>query len=48
LRKLGRVPSFISGGGNKVASFFMQKIFSRKSAVKIMGDTTKKIYSIED
>jgi len=48
LRKLGKVPSFISGRGNRVASFFMQKIFSRKTAVTIMGDTTRKIYSVED
>ncbi|MFI5134286.1 MAG: SDR family NAD(P)-dependent oxidoreductase [Chitinophagales bacterium] len=48
LKKLGRVPSFISGRGNRVASFFMQNIFSRKTAVKIMGDATKKIYSVED
>jgi hypothetical protein len=48
LKELGKVPSFISGRGNKIASFFMQKIFSRKTAVKIMGDTTRKIYSIED
>jgi short-subunit dehydrogenase len=46
-KKLGRVPSFIPGSGNRMASFLMQKIFSRKAAVKIMGDTTRKMYRIE-
>lgn len=43
-RKLGRQPSFIAGRGNRVASFIMQKILSRKMAINIMGDTTKKMY----
>ena len=47
LNRLGKTPSFISGTGNKVASFFMQHIFSRKKAITIMGDTTKKMYSIK-
>ncbi len=47
LNRLGKTPSFISGSGNKVASFFMQHIFSRKKAITIMGDTTKKMYSIK-
>ncbi len=45
-RKLGKVPSFVTGAGNKFASFFMQKIMSRKMAVNTMGDTTKKMYRL--
>jgi short-subunit dehydrogenase len=41
---LGKRPSFISGRANKIASFFMQRVLSRKKAVTIMGDTTKKMY----
>lgn len=45
-KKLGRQPSFISGAGNKMAMFIMQKIMPHKVAVNIMGDTTKKIYRL--
>ncbi len=45
-KKLGKQPSFIAGTGNRLASFVMQKIFPRKMAVKIMGDTTKKMYRL--
>ncbi len=48
LRKIGKTPSFISGGANKFASFLMQHIFSRKMAINMMGDTTKKMYEIKD
>ncbi|MGB8490045.1 MAG: SDR family NAD(P)-dependent oxidoreductase [Bacteroidales bacterium] len=44
LRKLGRQPSVITGRGNRVASFVMQRLFSRKMAVSIMGDNTRKMY----
>ena len=46
LKKLGKQPSFIAGRGNRVASFFMQKVFTRKMAVNIMGDTTRKMYRL--
>ncbi len=46
-RKLGKQPSFITGRGNRIASFFMQKILSRRMAVMIMGDTTRKMYRIQ-
>ena len=46
LRRVGKQPSFISGTGNKVASFIMQKLLPRKMAITIMGDTTKKMYRI--
>jgi short-subunit dehydrogenase len=45
-RNLGRKPSFISGRGNRIASFFMQRVFPRKMAVSIMGDNTRKMYGL--
>jgi uncharacterized protein len=48
LRKIGKRPSFISGTGNKLVSFLMQCIFSRKMAVNMMGDGMKKMYGIRD
>jgi short-subunit dehydrogenase len=44
LEQIGRQPSFIAGRGNRIASFFMQKILPRKTAITIMGDTTRKMY----
>jgi hypothetical protein len=46
LRMLGSKPSFITGKGNRVASFIMQNILPRKMAVNIMGDTTRKMYKL--
>ena len=48
LRKIGRTPSFVSGRGNKIASFFMQYILPRKMAIRIMGDATRKLYAVQD
>ena len=45
-KKLGNQPSFITGRGNRWASFIMQKILPRKMAVNIMGDTTRKMYRL--
>ncbi len=45
-KRLGTTPSFITGRANKVASFFMQRILSRKKSVTTMGDTTKKMYRL--
>jgi len=45
-KHLGKRPSFITGTGNKVASFIMQKLMPRKMAIMIMGDTTKKMYRL--
>jgi short-subunit dehydrogenase len=47
LERLGRQPSFIAGRGNRIASFFMQKILPRKTAITIMGDTTRKMYPLQ-
>ena len=46
-KHLGKRPSFIAGTGNRIAGFFMQKLMSRKAAINIMGDTTRKIYRIQ-
>ena len=45
-RKLGKQPSCITGRGNRIASFIMQKIIPRKTAINIMGETTKKMYRL--
>lgn len=45
-KKLGEKPSFISGTGNKIASFIMQRLLPRKMAITIMGDTTRKMYRL--
>jgi short-subunit dehydrogenase len=46
MNKLGKVPSFIPGRGNRIASFIMQRIFPRKMAINIMGDNTRKMYRL--
>jgi uncharacterized protein len=46
MKRLGKTPSFIAGRGNRIASFFMQKLLPRKMAINIMGDTTKKMYRL--
>jgi short-subunit dehydrogenase len=45
-KKLGNKPSFITGRGNRIASFIMQNIIPRKMAITIMGDTTRKMYRL--
>jgi short-subunit dehydrogenase len=44
--KLGKQPRIITGFANRLANFFMHRILSRKIAVKIMGDTTRKMYGV--
>jgi len=48
LRRIGKTPSFIPGTGNKLAAFFMQHIFPRKKAIRLISDTTRKMYEITD
>ncbi|MBS1599089.1 MAG: SDR family NAD(P)-dependent oxidoreductase [Bacteroidetes bacterium] len=48
LRKIGKTPSFTSGMGNKIATFIMQHILPRKKTIRIMGDTTRKMYGVKD
>ena len=46
--KIGRTPSFISGGSNKIACFLMNRVFSVRRAVNLMGNTTRTMYDITD
>jgi short-subunit dehydrogenase len=46
MNQLGKKPSFVTGSGNKLASFVMQKLLPRRIAINIMGDTTKRIYRL--
>jgi short-subunit dehydrogenase len=46
MKQLGRRPSFVTGTGNKFASFIMQHLMPRKLAITIMGDTTRKMYRL--
>ena len=48
LRKIGKTPSFVSGTGNKLVSFLMQHILSRKKAISLISDGMKKMYGIND
>lgn len=43
---LGKQPRVITGSANRLASFFMHRILPRKLAIKIMGDTTRKMYGL--
>lgn len=43
---LGKQPRIITGFANRLASFFMHRVLPRKLAVKIMGDTTRKMYGV--
>jgi hypothetical protein len=45
LAALGRRPSVIPGFGNRVAAFFMQRLLPRRAAVRLMGATTRTMYS---
>lgn len=45
-QQLGHTPSFITGNGNKMASFIMQRLMPRRMAITIMGDTTRKMYRL--
>ncbi len=47
LQRIGTTPSFISGTGNKLVTFLMQHIFSRKKAVEMMGDSMVKMYGVK-
>lgn len=48
LRKLGKKPSHITGIGNRLVTFFMQHILSRKAAINMMGNGMMKMYKIVD
>ncbi len=46
-KHLGKNPSFVAGAGNRMASFFMNRVLLRKMAIKIMGDATRQIYRLQ-
>ncbi|MEO6576440.1 MAG: SDR family NAD(P)-dependent oxidoreductase, partial [Polyangiaceae bacterium] len=48
LDSLGRAPSKVAGGFNKMAAFFMGRVMSRRQAVRTMGNTTAKIYKLAE
>lgn len=48
LDDLGRGPSRVAGGLNRMAAFFMGRVMSRKQAVRTMGKATAKIYKIAE
>ncbi len=45
-KHLGKRPRIITGRANRIASFIMHRILPRKLAIKIMGDTTRKMYRL--
>ena len=45
--QLGKVPSIVTGSGNKWATRLMQ-MMPRKMAVTLMGDSTRKMYGVGD
>ena len=47
LHALGRAPSTVAGGFNRLAAFFMARVMTRARATRVMGDTTAKIYRIQ-
>jgi uncharacterized protein len=46
MKQLGKKPSFVSGRGNRLAGFIMQRILPRRMAINIMGDNTRKMYRL--
>jgi short-subunit dehydrogenase len=43
---LGKQPRVITGFANRLASFFMHRVLPRKWAIKIIGQTTRKMYGV--
>lgn len=44
LRALGRRPSLVTGGLNRLYAFFLGRLLPRRTAVWIMGRATRKLY----
>jgi hypothetical protein len=44
LEALGRAPVVITGRANRVASFFMRRVFTRRLAVVTIGGAMRKRY----
>ena len=46
LGALGRGPTFIPGRGNRVASLLLHRLLPRRTAVRIMGRSTRRLYEL--
>ena len=44
LRALGHRPSLVPGALNRLAAFFLVRVFPRRTAVWVMGRATKQLY----
>lgn len=44
---LGRTPSKVAGRGNRAAAFLTGRLFSRKRAIRLFGDSMRKIYAAQ-
>jgi short-subunit dehydrogenase len=44
LAALGRQPSVVPGGANRLAAFVMRRLLPRRAAIAIMGQTLRKMY----
>ncbi len=45
LKRIGTTPSFVSGTGNKIATFLMRHVFPLKKSITLMGDSMKKKFT---
>ena len=45
LAALGRQPTLVPGRSNRLASFFMQRILPRKTAIRLISRATERLYS---
>jgi hypothetical protein len=46
LDALGRCPSMVPGLTNRLAAWILSAVVPRRAAIRIMGNTTKKMYGI--
>ena len=44
IARLGKGPSFVPGPANRVAAFLMRRLISTPSAIRIMGNATRRLY----
>jgi short-subunit dehydrogenase len=44
LAALGRAPSLVPGWANRAAAFVMGRLLPRRTAIRIMGNATRKMY----
>ena len=48
LNALGRGPSVVTGGFNKMATFFLGRLFPRRAAIRTMGRAMRKMYGFPE